>query len=108
MSPVDRATLDMAMRHTTSHLTPAQLRGMVEAGSPLYDSIPFFTRMGMGFARDQIADALASLTALQCLPAIQRVRPDLAPILATAEGQQWLTRQLADLRGRVADRSGAA
>ena len=99
---VDRATLDEAVRQTTGHLTPLQLRQMIGTGTALYASIPFLTRMGMGLARGAVADALADLTALHLLPAIQRVRPDLAPILAAPAGQTWLATQLDDLRERVA------
>lgn len=99
---VDRVAVNRAIGIVLRHLTARDLQHLVARDGWLFPTIPLLTRLGLGYARSAVSDALAELRLLDVLAAVQRVRPDCAPIVGTPDGQRWLAAQLADLRDRVA------
>lgn len=99
---VDRAVVNRAIAIVLRHLTARDLQNLVARDGWLFPTIPALTRLGLGYARGGVADALAELRLLDVLAAVGRVRPDCLPIVGTPDGQRWLAAQLDDIRQRTA------
>lgn len=98
---VDQRTLDNAVSRLLGRFRAADLEQLIASGAPIWVALSVRERFEFGLFRREIAEVLRELSGFYVLASVQRVRPELGPLLAGEAGLPWLGRQVDDLRERA-------
>ncbi len=98
---VDQRTLDNAVSRLLSRFQAEDLEALIGRGEPIWVALSGRERFEFGLFRREIAEVLRELTGFYILASVQRVRPELGPLLAGEAGLPWLGQQVDDLRERA-------